>query len=367
MNRETSLYLDLIRFVASMVVFLGHVAGERFTGGLFWQLGAYMDDAVIVFFVLSGFVISYVVGKSESGMEEFAIARSARIYSVALPALCLTFIFDFLGIHLNGQLYSAEWGYQHQDSAWQFFSGLVFLNEFWMAPVPVGSMLPYWSLAYEVWYYVLFAALYFARGMSRILAVIVVCAIAGPKILVLFPLWLLGYCTYIFSARKSFPVHLGCLLFISSIVGYMLHRVYFHEMLSAHAGLSTDIFAENFLSRYVVAVLFALHLAGFVWASPLIGKYLNRWAAGIRWLAGATFTIYLMHLPVAQFFTTIVPWAPSDWRTRVVLIAGTFICVLIIANFTERRKQVWLGLIRKIYEVYWKSRMSVIRLKAQDS
>ena len=42
MNRATSLYLDLARFIAALVVFLGHVSGQRLTGGLFWQFGPYM-------------------------------------------------------------------------------------------------------------------------------------------------------------------------------------------------------------------------------------------------------------------------------------------------------------------------------------
>lgn len=65
MTSEVSIYLDAIRFTAAMVVFLGHVSGQRLTGGLLWQVGRYMDDAVIVFFVLSGFVIAHVASERE--------------------------------------------------------------------------------------------------------------------------------------------------------------------------------------------------------------------------------------------------------------------------------------------------------------
>ena len=69
MNRATSLYLDLVRFTAALVVFFGHICGSRFTGGLFWQVGPYADEAVDVFFVLSGFVIAYVAENRERTPE----------------------------------------------------------------------------------------------------------------------------------------------------------------------------------------------------------------------------------------------------------------------------------------------------------
>src|ERR1700742_1917757 len=86
MNRQTSLYLDLVRFLAALAVFVSHICGQRFTGGLLWQSEPYGDEAVDVFFVLSGFVIGYVTDGRETSTRSFAVARLARIYSVALPA-----------------------------------------------------------------------------------------------------------------------------------------------------------------------------------------------------------------------------------------------------------------------------------------
>jgi peptidoglycan/LPS O-acetylase OafA/YrhL len=52
---------------------------------------------VDVFFVLSGFVIAFVTTERESDGRSFAIARLARVYSVALPALVVTFVLDAIG------------------------------------------------------------------------------------------------------------------------------------------------------------------------------------------------------------------------------------------------------------------------------
>jgi peptidoglycan/LPS O-acetylase OafA/YrhL len=53
-----SFYLDTLRILAAMVVFLGHFSQGWLGGGWFWQTQAHGHTAVIVFFVLSGYVIA---------------------------------------------------------------------------------------------------------------------------------------------------------------------------------------------------------------------------------------------------------------------------------------------------------------------
>ncbi len=70
MNRGFSTYLDLLRFGAAVVVLMSHYGYERMSGGRWlWirdlNLGS---DAVIVFFVLSGFVIAHVAARPEAAM-----------------------------------------------------------------------------------------------------------------------------------------------------------------------------------------------------------------------------------------------------------------------------------------------------------
>ena len=139
MKRETSIYLDGVRFLAAAVVFVGHVSGQRFTGGFLWPVGRYMDAAVMVFFVLSGFVIAYAVSARERTLEEYFVNRAARIYSVALPALLVTFLLDAVGRSVRPGLYSAAWGYQTGHPWLQFFSGLTSTNQLWGVDIPQGS------------------------------------------------------------------------------------------------------------------------------------------------------------------------------------------------------------------------------------
>jgi hypothetical protein len=53
---------------------------------------------------------------------------------------------------------------------------------------------------------------------------------------------------------------------------------------------------------------------------------------------------------VAQFLTTLVPWAPHDIRTRVIMMVGTFIIIAALAEVTERRKNAWRDGIAKWFD-----------------
>ncbi|GAB2860657.1 acyltransferase [Pseudoduganella ginsengisoli] len=348
MNRSTSLYLDLVRFSAAMVVMLGHLAGKRFTDGVLWRLGGYMDDAVMVFFVLSGFVIAYVVHQKETDATAYGISRAARIYSVAIPALVLTFALDTAGKHYAPELYSMDWGYTGGNPVWQFFAGLFFVNQLWYNPIEIGSNLPYWSLGFEVWYYLFFAIFYFGRSSWKWLWLAIAIGIAGPRIAIFFPIWMLGYGAYVWTARRKPGQGAGLLLLALSVAGYALY-CYFLKPGFNSGGADVGQF-HNLLPRYIVGPLFALHLAGFVWASDLFGKWLALGQKPIRWLAGTTFTIYLFHLPVAQCLATLVPWAPADWRTRLVILPGTLILMFVIAEFSERKKEVWNRWISSVFQ-----------------
>lgn len=339
MNRATSIYLDLARFIAAMVVFVGHLSGARFTGGLFWQAGPFMAEAVAVFFVLSGFVIGFAVDQREQTARDYAINRAARIYSVALPALAITFALDALGRTADPALYAPWWGYVADGRLGQCLAGLFFVNQLWFAQIPQGSDLPYWSLGYEVWYYVIFGMAVFARW--RVAGAVLAGLIAGPKILAMLPLWLLGLGCYRLCSRITLSAVAGLCLWLVAIGLWLCYEVWavrHHRWLGF---VPAALARPELLQDYLVGVLFAAALLGFRFASPLIGAPLLALAPPIRWAAGATFSIYLLHLPIAQFLATQMPWPPQAWATRAILMPGTLALIFAVAEVTERRKEIW--------------------------
>ena len=107
MEPGLSRYLDALRFGAAFLVLLSHWAYKRFTDGTYgvirdWNLGS---DAVVLFFVLSGFVITFAAMEKDGAPRRFAFSRLSRLWSVAIPALVLTLICDLIGIKFNPDFY----------------------------------------------------------------------------------------------------------------------------------------------------------------------------------------------------------------------------------------------------------------------
>ena len=200
MTNALSLYLDALRFGAALTVFVSHYSTGRISGGLFWQFDG-GRTAVLVFFVLSGFVIAWVSDTRERTLEEYGLSRVARLYSVIIPAFVLTAVLDGIGKTIDPRLYGPEWGHSMAHPVIDYALSAVFLGESWTLRVLPGFNVPYWSLNYEAWYYVLFAAAIFLRGRPRIAAVIVVALVAGPRILSLLPVWLMGVAVWRWRAE----------------------------------------------------------------------------------------------------------------------------------------------------------------------
>ncbi|MFL5255352.1 MAG: acyltransferase family protein [Rhodopila sp.] len=94
-----STYLNLMRLVAAALVFVSHASFRQVSDKLLWQIGDFGQQAVTVFFVLSGFVIAYVTHQRETDAGTYALHRAARIYSVAIPTLLLTLMLDSVNCH----------------------------------------------------------------------------------------------------------------------------------------------------------------------------------------------------------------------------------------------------------------------------
>jgi peptidoglycan/LPS O-acetylase OafA/YrhL len=350
MDRETSLYLDAIRFAAALAVFLDHFSSGRLTGGFLWQLAPFGSEAVNVFFVLSGFVIAYAVDTRETSPRSYAISRAARIYSVTLPALAATVILDAAGRALQPDLYPAFFG--RPDSVGlplQLLAGATFTNELWHAHITPGSMVAYWSLGFEVWYYTIFGVAVFAPPRWRLLGAALLLVLVGPDIAALFPLWLIGVAAYRLYVRWVPDRFLGQALFFGSLAAWLGYEAI--GVLYGRLEYEPPWFLERgeLPQDYLIGLLFAVNLVSFRAVVPFLGGALRAAAAPIRWAAGATFTLYLFHGPVMNCLRAILPWPSESGLTRVLLFVGTLAAVFAIASVTEKRKDAWRRAIASLW------------------
>jgi peptidoglycan/LPS O-acetylase OafA/YrhL len=342
MNRTLSVYLDVLRFGAALVVFLSHAGTKRISGGLLYHFQPYGQLAVDVFFVLSGLVIAHTVQSRETGARSYAINRAARIYSVALPSLVLGLLLDAIGRAANPDVYAQLAYFQPADWPHQFTASVLFLNEIWFNAVAPGSNLPYWSLGFEVWYYVAFGAAMFGRAAWRWPAAAAVLVFAGPKIAILFPLWLLGAGVYHACRRWAVPPRLGWLLCLAPLLLLPF-------LLSLHArshwpfGILDSSWGFAIDSRwdYVAGLALAIHLIGVHALHGRIPACPERLAVAIRRVANATFTLYLLHVPLIHCLVAVMPWPNTAWQARAVVFLGAPLALLALAQVTERRRDLW--------------------------
>jgi peptidoglycan/LPS O-acetylase OafA/YrhL len=328
MSKSQSTYLDMLRIAAALTVLLSHVSRANLSGGFFWQMQTTGHDGVIVFFVLSGYVISYVAHTRERNGADYALSRLSRLYSVVLPALALTYVADRIGMaHAPGLYEPAE----HSDPLFRFAASALFLGQSWNLTLRPFSNTAYWSLPYEFWYYALFGAFVFLRGWLRYVALAAAAAIAGPKILLLFPIWLFGVASYM-ARHIVLPQTAARLLFLFSGAGAIamiaadMARLFDHPSYAGWPEESSPV--DYALGAFVAANLFA---------ASHIELPLKRFGRAARYVAGMTFALYLFHLPLLYLFTAYVPM-PSDPLVRgPILIAVALAASEALSHLTERR------------------------------
>jgi peptidoglycan/LPS O-acetylase OafA/YrhL len=198
MTRWFSIYLDLVRLAAASFVVYAHT-NVRFLLPEKLPLAEFAHSAVTVFFVLSGYVVAFVVDNRERTPIAYISSRAARILSLSILAVLLTPVLDMIGRSAAPDLYLKT---IPSDYVWlRIAASLVFLAEVWTISITTFSNVPYWSLNYEVWYYVLFGVYCFVSPSRRWLVIGGICLLLGPKVVLMAPCWLAG--VYAYRCRNS--------------------------------------------------------------------------------------------------------------------------------------------------------------------
>ncbi|WP_308917173.1 acyltransferase family protein [Jannaschia sp. LMIT008] len=327
LSSALSVWLDLLRVLAALLVVLGHAGNLRFTDGdLHWvREWTLAPDAVIVFFVVSGLVVGRAATRDGSG-RAYAFNRLTRLLSVVGPALALTLLLDAVGRAVDPGAYRpAHYG---DLGLAEFLSrGLTFSQE-WRgvgAPVQLGSNAPLWSLSFEAAYYVLLGVALFVRGWWLRAALLAALGwLFGLSVLLLLPTWLagLGVWHLIRTGRvpRRTPVALAlAALPVLALVATKLAQVD-EALLRATPGWLGPVrhdhvfdFAQEVLWNALIAAALALHLLGMARVAPVLGEAATR---AVRWWAGASFSIYVVHYPVMHLMDAVLP---EDLPIKAVL------------------------------------------------
>ncbi|WDI31646.1 acyltransferase [Hyphococcus flavus] len=354
MTRGFSLYLDALRAVAAFVVFFSHFAYSRFTGGAYTWFRDYNfgSDAVIVFFVMSGLLIAYAAERSDN-LSDFTRARAARLYSVALPAIFLTFVLDSIGRAADPNLYQPPWD-RDGSSIIEFVRAITFTNEIWFSGSRLGTNGPYWSLAYEAWYYALFAVFFFVSGAKKWALIIAGAIFVGPRILLLAPCWIAGvvfYNKFIKTTAPTISASLGlaytlCPVFAYAALQYTDAPTALYAVTALITGLSEPGilygFSNEFLWNYVLTALIFIHLRGVLALPSWLPAFSEKTKVLIRWPAQRSFSLYLFHYPLISCLTALSPLARNSQFHQILILGGALAISFMLAEATELRLHAWL-------------------------
>jgi peptidoglycan/LPS O-acetylase OafA/YrhL len=338
---NASVLLDLVRGVAALVVVLGH--GRNFLFADYKELSYHPlwvsipylltkggHQSVIVFFVLSGYLISgsvfRMVKQGTWSWTTYLTQRAVRLWVVLLPALLLSTLWDRLGLalHLAPALYRSS-APNHMGTAVAsqlsppiFLQNLFFLQGL-TAPT-FGSDAPLWSLANEFWYYLLFPLGLFAlarRTPPRIripsAILFLLAAWFSHAVLAMFPLWLAGTLLAVLPTR-SFP----------RAARVLATLVYLPIFCFCASGILSVVAMDYVLALATLMFLWVL-LSADSPASP------TRAVRASRELARFSYTLYAVHFPFLLLLTALLVGETRWTPTPLNLLKACAICALVLA------------------------------------
>lgn len=367
--------INLLRILAAILVVLGHSrtlllvdyddAPHDAIQASLYGLSAVGHQAVVVFFVLSGFWVGgSVVRKARQGSfswNSYLADRATRLWTVLLPALALTLLLDTTGRHFFGHMtaYAGDPRYggvaldQRPIDALTFLGNALFLGGI---RVPTfGSNTALWSLGFEFWMYIIAAIVllvFFVRGRARlVLVVVAICTalLVGERVLVYVPIWLFGAVVAMNTQRLD--------LWASQLKPRTLLSV---RLVAALATLGAAVAVRGlnslpvFLGDYIVAVPAAVLMATLT--TGFIKESTNRTILGrFAKLANSSYSIYATHVPFVVLMACLLGvqvdsrW-PSDvlhWGYLLGIVAGLCGLGWLFAQGTERHTGWVRGVVKR--------------------
>lgn len=301
--------LDTLRGLSAIAVLIGHsiqIFIAPVIPAISPAFGLLAQAAVMLFFVLSGFLITKSCTRNLSQNDRFDVAAYARdrlnrIYPPLVFALALVMALVLIAPYVfpSGSLafvhhepFIARSGF-YVDV--QSFAGtIVFLNGFFVDNISANG--PLWSLSYEVWYYVVAGLIAWRIGIGTLLglAVLLFLGSINKVFLAYSAVWFGGAAVAIMHNRKSEMGGIAVLTLVAALCGAISMGAYY---------LSKAIFAQD-PSEYPMMVLVLFNLSfGIAAASALhlmmTGKLSFRPIASTS--AKYSYTLYVTHFPILLF------------------------------------------------------------------
>jgi peptidoglycan/LPS O-acetylase OafA/YrhL len=341
------IWLDLIRALAAVEVFLSHLRGFMFKGysapggivkKVFYFITGFPHEAVIIFFVLSGYFITDAIvrarEKNNFSFLSYGLDRLVRLWIVLIPGLLLTLVVDKIGLHYfsSSAAYQGTIEFMGKVNVSSHLTSLNFIgNLFFVQTILVetfGSNSPMWSLSNEFWYYVMFPLFLFLFWRKKVISKITVfCVLAalilfvGEPIRLYFFVWLTG--SALVFIKRNFRKPSVLTKNIILIVGVAAFVLFFYKI---RMGGVLD-FQKDFIAGLLMAVLLYCGLYSNI-RFEMPKKI-------IAFLSGMSYSLYVIHLPLCIFLCSALNRVQADWSMKnfAIYILVTLLIFIISVLF----------------------------------
>jgi peptidoglycan/LPS O-acetylase OafA/YrhL len=299
-------FLNFSRAIAALLVLFFHIrtalvvpydsleAHSWLTSAIF-VISTFGHDAVIIFFVLSGYLVGGAVlkidPKSSQDFREYWIDRSVRIGPVLIAATALSVVLQHMA-----PLFGCN------DAIVTTLGNALALENFLVKPL--CNNLPLWSISNEVVYYFAFPVVIaaFARVFSVWLAISLACVtlvcilslslapLDDTSIVFDFPLWLIGAALWFVPGNFQRLRWLALLMVAGAL---LFGRLEFGK-------------SYFWLRDLSLAAAFSFLLATFFYR-PMPQSGVRAAVAGYvancsRWFADLSFSLYVTHYPLIKLY-----------------------------------------------------------------
>lgn len=323
-------WLDLIRFLAAFEVMLCHYRGfffveygllpaeqQNILSQIFYFSTRLGEEAVLIFFVLSGLLVGgRALDKVKNGtfnLKSYTIDRFVRIMLPLISVLILIIpITYFLGEKIN----------------WiNWFGNLSSLQGILVDSIRFCE--PLWSLAYEVWFYIIIGgliALIQNRNKTIPTIILMICALVFLKLEFKYlVIWGMGALTYFTLNSKKSRIYL-----FLAIIGTML-SIFALQLTRGSRTLEYNVSEIAFDAlQYTLSISFCIIISFIANNKPKnkIATFTNNLGSK---LAAFSYTLYLIHAPIGFILSKyLLPKSESlNIYSIGIYCASILICVII--------------------------------------
>lgn len=324
--------LNTLRGLAAFIVVFAHYSKSSLLFNGLAGRGA-GQIGVMLFFLLSGFLMAYLYLNKEftkKNVYHYIIARVARVIPLYLLIVILSYGISKAGIFFPYRM----------DNTNEFFSHLLFLK---------GKSV-FWTIAPEIYFYVLFIFLWYLFSAFRRTTVplILACMGAGvffnPSVIktsffqlpvefhffkvigFFFSGMLIGL---LFTKLKNSKIPQHHFFVFSLLLLPLLYPQVFEIFFHYRHDLWSDLMVLSLITFVLVCCVFFIPKTNFILNNP-VGEFMGK----------ISYSTYLLHMPILKFFKPFANQNPAFWF--VVYFSVVLIVSFLSFNYFEKPTNQYL-------------------------